>query len=71
MIDSPVVRFAGVGVACSSRDANADVWKSGFIKAPYGRDELAKLGVLTETFETAVNWSGCVARSCNSAGIEM
>ncbi len=31
-------------------------WRSAFVRAPYLRDALVQLGVLCETFETAVTW---------------
>ncbi len=31
-------------------------WKSAFLAAPYLRDSLVALGILSETFETAVTW---------------
>ncbi len=33
-----------------------NVWRSAFLGAPYLRDSLVSLGVLSETFETAVTW---------------
>jgi alkyldihydroxyacetonephosphate synthase len=43
--------------AGSSADA-AGAWRSSFVRAPYSRDGLVQLGVLVDTFETAVPWSG-------------
>ena len=37
-------------------DDTAGTWKSSFVRAPYTRDGLVQLGVLVETFETAVTW---------------
>jgi len=34
----------------------AEAWRSSFVRAPYTRDGLVQLGVLVETFETAVTW---------------
>lgn len=34
----------------------ADAWRSSFMRAPYLRDALVRLGVICETFETAVTW---------------
>ena len=34
----------------------ASAWKSAFLDAPYIRDSLIQLGVLSETFETAITW---------------
>lgn len=40
----------------AKRPESADVWRSAFIRAPYGRDLLACHGLIVETFETAVTW---------------
>ena len=37
-------------------DESASNWKKSFLQAPYLRDELMKLGLILETFETAVSW---------------
>lgn len=34
----------------------AERWRAAFLRAPYVRDALVQLGVLCETFETAVTW---------------
>ena len=34
----------------------AESWRSAFLSAPYLRDSLIRLGVLSETFETAITW---------------
>ncbi|MCO5325858.1 MAG: FAD-binding oxidoreductase [Solirubrobacterales bacterium] len=34
----------------------AETWRSAFLQAPYLRDNLIRLGVLSETFETAITW---------------
>jgi alkyldihydroxyacetonephosphate synthase len=42
-----------------STDAETDTaqrWKKMFLRAPYLRDALVELGVVTETFETAITW---------------
>jgi alkyldihydroxyacetonephosphate synthase len=49
------------GIRTSEAEAKPDAtgaWKSAFVRAPYTRDGLVQLGVLVETFETAVPWSG-------------
>jgi alkyldihydroxyacetonephosphate synthase len=38
-------------------DASAD-WRSAFIRLPYVRDAVARLGHIVETVETAVTWDG-------------
>jgi alkyldihydroxyacetonephosphate synthase len=37
-------------------DSAAATWRSAFLDAPYLRDSLVGLGVLSETFETAITW---------------
>ncbi|HTO54061.1 MAG TPA: FAD-binding oxidoreductase [Myxococcota bacterium] len=39
-----------------TREGSAGTWRSSFIGAPYLRDALVSIGVLAETFETAVTW---------------
>ncbi len=43
------------GVKTSSEGA-VGAWKNSFLRAPYGRDALVSLGVIVDTFETAVTW---------------
>ncbi|MCW2714498.1 MAG: linked oxidase domain protein [Frankiales bacterium] len=38
------------------RGAAGQAWRSSFLRAPYLRESLVLLGVLVETFETAVTW---------------
>ncbi len=38
-----------------ARDASA-TWRSAFLRAPYVRDSLVRLGLISETFETAITW---------------
>jgi alkyldihydroxyacetonephosphate synthase len=40
----------------SEGDSAAGTWRSAFLDAPYLRDALIALGVISETFETAVTW---------------
>jgi alkyldihydroxyacetonephosphate synthase len=46
-------RFAGD--AAGSGDA-VGAWRAAFFRAPYLRDAFVAMGILTETFETAVTW---------------
>jgi alkyldihydroxyacetonephosphate synthase len=39
-----------------SRDGTAGNWRSAFLRAPYTRDAIVALGVISETFETACTW---------------
>lgn len=41
-----------------ARSGAAGAWRSAFLNAPYLRDLLARAGVISETFETAIPWSG-------------
>jgi alkyldihydroxyacetonephosphate synthase len=38
------------------RDGAAGTWRSMFLRGPYLRDALTQLGLVVETFETAVTW---------------
>ncbi|MEM7102908.1 MAG: FAD-binding oxidoreductase [Bacteroidota bacterium] len=38
------------------RSQKGDAWKKSFLLVPYFRDEMMKLGVVLETFETAITW---------------
>ena len=52
-------RVAGDEPGGDGRDGGAaavDSWRDAFIAAPYTRDALVALGVLAETFETAITW---------------
>jgi alkyldihydroxyacetonephosphate synthase len=39
-----------------ARGSAGETWRSTFVRAPYLRESLVLLGVLVETFETAVTW---------------
>jgi alkyldihydroxyacetonephosphate synthase len=45
------------GTADESTAESAAEWRDTFLRAPYLRDGLARLGVVVETFETACTWS--------------
>jgi alkyldihydroxyacetonephosphate synthase len=50
-------RDAGLRVVeAGARGAAGEAWRSTFVRAPYLREQLVLLGVLVETFETAVTW---------------
>ena len=40
----------------ASREGAAGAWRQAFLSAPYLRDALVAMGMLTETFETAITW---------------
>jgi len=39
-----------------ARDGAAGAWRQSFLGAPYLRDALAGMGMISETFETAITW---------------
>lgn len=43
-------------VDVTSHNSAAKSWKASFTKAPYTRDALIRIGVVVETFETAITW---------------
>jgi alkyldihydroxyacetonephosphate synthase len=44
------------GVRSSSGEGSADAWRGSFLRAPYSRDALVAMGMIVETFETAITW---------------
>jgi alkyldihydroxyacetonephosphate synthase len=42
--------------AGASREGAAGAWRSAFLSAPYLRDALVGMGLITETFETSITW---------------
>jgi alkyldihydroxyacetonephosphate synthase len=40
----------------AAADASAEQWKQSFLRAPYLRDELARMDMVSETFETCTTW---------------
>jgi alkyldihydroxyacetonephosphate synthase len=42
--------------AAATRDGAAGAWRQAFLGAPYLRDALVAMGMITETFETAITW---------------
>jgi alkyldihydroxyacetonephosphate synthase len=50
--DLPPTRRTDAG----ARDGTAGAWRGAFLNGPYLRDAIATLGLISETFETAVTW---------------
>ena len=46
------VRRSGEG----ARDGAVGAWREAFLRAPYLRDTFVAMGILSETFETAITW---------------
>jgi alkyldihydroxyacetonephosphate synthase len=42
--------------AAGAREGAAGAWRDSFLRAPYGRDAMVALGIVSETFETATTW---------------
>ncbi len=42
--------------AAASREGKSGAWRNSFIRAPYARDAMVAIGVLSETFETSITW---------------
>lgn len=66
-VDGPLARALELardfgGVVDSPDDARAvgadasAAWRAAFLRAPYVRDSLVRLGLISETFETAITW---------------
>src|SRR5207245_6528050 len=53
--DDAIVVRAG-NEATGARDGAAGSWRNAFVRAPYTRDAIVALGVISETFETACPW---------------
>jgi alkyldihydroxyacetonephosphate synthase len=53
--DEGAVRRPRPGISDPSGDA-AGVWRTAFLRAPYLRDAFVSMGILSETFESAVTW---------------
>jgi alkyldihydroxyacetonephosphate synthase len=51
--DGPTFRRGDV---TGTAEGGAGAWRSAFLRAPYLRDGMARLGAIAETFETAITW---------------
>jgi alkyldihydroxyacetonephosphate synthase len=59
-VDAALARAVEIGRAAGATvdsDQPQTRWRGSFIRAPYLRDALARLGLVVETFETACTWS--------------
>ena len=50
------LRFCEAGEVDPPKAESSGAWRSAFLRAPYVRDTLIAMGVLSETFETAITW---------------
>ncbi|MFJ3201596.1 FAD-binding oxidoreductase [Streptomyces sp. NPDC086989] len=53
---APTPPVAGSPAGGRTDDSAADAWRSAFLRMPYLRDGLARMSVISETFETACTW---------------
>ncbi|MFB6808688.1 FAD-binding oxidoreductase [Streptomyces sp. NPDC056387] len=53
---APAPPVAGNPAGGRTDDCAADAWRSAFLRMPYLRDGLARMSVISETFETACTW---------------
>ena len=51
------------GEVTEGRGGGAGAWREAFLRAPYLRDTFVRMGVLIETFETAITWERLPARA--------
>jgi alkyldihydroxyacetonephosphate synthase len=58
LVPDGAVRRGAEGGEGGDRDSGdaVDSWRGAFLAAPYTRDALVAMGVLAETFETAITW---------------
>jgi alkyldihydroxyacetonephosphate synthase len=53
MVDDDTVRTS---TSEGAREGAAGNWRNAFVRAPYTRDAIVALGIISETFETACTW---------------
>ena len=53
---SSAARTAASPTSRGGRARGAGAWREAFLRMPYLRDMLVRLGVLSDTFETAITW---------------
>jgi alkyldihydroxyacetonephosphate synthase len=55
-LERAVALCARHGGEAEDRTGSGDAWRDAFLRAPYLRDTLVAMGVLCETFESAITW---------------
>jgi alkyldihydroxyacetonephosphate synthase len=71
--DDGAVRRGGGPVASGTAGGDAvGAWRAAFFRAPYLRDAFVAMGILSETFETAITWErfGALHAAVNAAASE-
>ena len=56
MLRATTGRRGSAGRRAAAAAAPSAAWREAFLRAPYLRDTLVAIGVLSETFETAITW---------------
>jgi len=54
--DDGAVTLSGQETGPASREGASGAWRNAFLRAPYTRDALVRMGVIVETFETSCTW---------------
>src|SRR3954453_469967 len=64
--------YCGAGDVDPPKAQSSGAWRSAFLRAPYVRDVFVAMGVLSETFETAITWErfGALREACLAAARE-
>jgi alkyldihydroxyacetonephosphate synthase len=59
----------GAGEVEPPKASSSGNWRTAFLRAPYVRDTFVQMGVLSETFETAITWErfGALREACVTA----
>jgi alkyldihydroxyacetonephosphate synthase len=57
-VDDDAIVVRDGSEATGAREGAAGSWRNAFVRAPYTRDAIVALGVISETFETACTWDG-------------
>ena len=55
-LDQPRFSEDAAGSVAAGQPGTAGAWRQSFLRAPYLRDALARMGMVVETFETACTW---------------
>ncbi len=56
VVDDDAIKVRSESTSDGERDQAGGAWRNAFIRAPYTRDALVAMGMITETFETSVTW---------------
>jgi alkyldihydroxyacetonephosphate synthase len=54
--DDGAITLSSQETGPASREGASGAWRNAFLRAPYTRDALVRMGVIVETFETSCTW---------------